>query len=220
LRIERLHLKPLPPERFEAAHVEERRVGDDFCVAWETNRYSVSPHFVGHLAKLCVLDGWLAVLIGGQIVAEHALQKTRHQRYIRPEHEAEFRQHSTSRHVLSQQFLRIGPAAHDFQDGLIAEHGGAAGYHIARILSLVERVGAPRVAEALRHAVRYGAFDYNAVARIVAGKTDQPLVAPAPPGPLPQRIHEYLRGVGDHQRPLGAYQRFLEKPDPESNDGQ
>lgn len=220
LAVERPRLRPLPPQRFEAGKVEERLVGDDFCVAWETNRYSVPPHFLGHGAKVRVLEGKLTVFIGGQVVTEHTVRETRYKRYILPEHEAEFREHSTSRHVLSEQFLRLGPAARDFQDGLIAEHGGAAGYHISRILSLAQRVGGPRVAEALRHAVRYGAFDYNAVARIVEGKTDQPLVAPAPAGPLPQRIHEYLRGVGEHQRPLSAYQRLLQKLDQESDHGQ
>lgn len=220
LAVERLHLGPLPPQRFEAAEIEERLVGDDFCVAWETNRYSVPPHFAGHSAKVRALEGKLTVFIDGQAVTEHTLHETRYKRYILPEHEAEFREHSTSRHVLSEQFLRLGPAAREFEDGLIAEHRGAAGYHISRILSLAERVGAPRVAEALRHAVRYGAFDYNAVARIVEGKTDKPLVAPASAGPLPQRIHEYLRGVGEHQRPLSAYQRLLKKLDPESDHGQ
>lgn len=220
LALERAHLRPLPSQPFEAAAVEERLVGNDFCVAWETNRYSVWPHFVGHSAKVRVLEGKLTVLIGGRVVTEHSLRETRHQRYILPEHEAEFRENSTSRHVLSEQFLRLGPAARDFQDGLITEHGGAAGYHISRILSLAERVGGPRVAEALRHAVIYGAFEYNAVARIVEGKTDKPLIVPAAAGPLPQHIHEYLRGVGDHQRSLSAYERFLQKPDQEADRGQ
>jgi len=220
LAVERLHLALLPAHPFEAAQVEERLVGDDFCVAWETNRYSVPPEFAGHSAKVRVLDGKLTVLIGGHVVTEHTLHETRHKRYILPEHEAEFRQHSTSRHVLTEQFLRLGPAARDFQEGLIAERGGAAGYHISRLLSLAQRVGAPRVAEALRHAVRYGAFDYNAVARIVEGKTDKALTAPASPGPLPQHLQEYLRGVGEHQRPLSAYQRHLKKVDPEPEHGQ
>ena len=46
-----------------------------------------------------------------------------------------------------------------------------------QILKLADRVGAARVAEALRRAARYGAFDHNAVARIVAGKPVK-----APPG--------------------------------------
>jgi transposase len=213
LDVERPKLKPLPAYRFEAAEIEERLVGDDFCVPWLTNRYSVSPRWVGHTAKLRVLAGRMEVFIDDvkEAVATHALKDTRHKRYILPEHEAEFRERSTSRHVLSEQFLRMGPAAKDFEDGLIAEHRGAAGYHISRILALAQRVGAPRVAEALRHAVRYGAFDYNAVARIVEGKTDKPLTTPGPTGPLPERIHDYLKGVGEHQRPLRSYQQLLSK---------
>jgi len=210
LDLERPHLKPLPFARFEAAEIVEHLVGDDFCVPWKTNRYSVRPRFVGHTAKLRVLDQRLEVWVGGE-VAIHTVRNTRYKRYILPEHEAEFRERSTSRHVLSEQFLRLGPSACEFQDGLIAEHRGAAGYHMSRILSLAERVGAPRIAEALRHAVRYGAFDYNAVARIVEGKTDKPIVAPSLTGPLPERIHEYLRGVGEHQRPLRSYEQMLRK---------
>ncbi len=220
LAAERGQLLPLPAAPFEAAQVEARLVGDDFCVAWETNRYSVPPEFAGHSATVRALDGTLAVWIGGQAVAEHPLHETRHQRYILPEHEAAFRERSTSRHVLREQFLRLGPAARAFQEGLIAAHGGAAGYHLARLLALADRVGAPRVGEALRHAVRYGAFDATAVARIVEGKTDQPLVRPAPAGPLPQHLQEYLRGVGEHQRPLSAYQRFLQEREEEADRGQ
>lgn len=207
--LERTVLKPLPAYRFEAAEVEERLVGDDFCVAWDTNRYSVPPRLVGQTAKVRVLEGTLEVFAGKQMVAVHRLRDTRYKRYILPEHEAEFRERSSSRRVLSEQFLRLGPAARDFQDGLIAEHRGAAGYHIQRILGLAENVGPARVAEALRHAVRYAAFDYNAVLRIVQGKTDRPAVAPAPTGPVPERIHEYLKGAGEHQRPLRAYQQIL-----------
>jgi transposase len=217
---ERGSLLPLPAAPFEAAQAERRLVGDDFCVAWATNRYSVPPRFAGHTATVRVLDGTLTVLVGGQVVTEHRLRETRHTRYILPEHEAEFRQHSTSRHVLGEQFRRLGPAAAAFQEGLVAAHGGAAGYHLARLLALADRVGAPRVAEALRHAVRYEAFDYPAVARIVEGKTDQTLIAPAAPGPLPQHLHEYLRGVGEHQRPLRDYQRVLDQLGEEGDHGQ
>jgi transposase len=219
LDIERPHLGPLPPHRFDAAEVVERLVGDDFCVAWEANRYSVPPHFVGHAAKVRVLEGVVEVEVGKQTIARHALREGRYKRYILPEHEAEFRERSTSRHVLEEQFLRVGPAARDFVDGLIAEHGGAAGYHMSRILGLAQSTSVGRVAEALRHAVRYGAFDFNAVARIVAGRTDQPYAAPPSPAPLPARITEYLRGAGDHQRPLRAYQQMVQKLKKEPPDG-
>jgi hypothetical protein len=63
------------------------------------------------------------------------------------------------------------------------------------------------------------------VARIVAGQPDPAVTAPAAPGPLPQHLHEYLRGVGEHQRPLRDYQRILDQrvldaPDTEGDHGQ
>jgi hypothetical protein len=215
---ERVHLTALPPGRFDAADVFDRLVGDDFCVAIDTNRYSVSPRFVGRVAKVRVLEGVADILIDGQPVARHLLRDTRHKRYMLPEHEEEFRAHSTSRHVLSEQFRRLGGAAADFETGLVSERGGAAGYHMSRILSLAGRVGVPRVAEALRHAVRYGAFDYGAVERIVHGKTDMPRTAVLS-GPLPRQVADYLRGAGEHQRPLKSYERLLNKAKKEPPDG-
>jgi transposase len=221
LDVERPELLPLPAHRFEAAEVVDRIVGDDFCVAWDTNRYSVPPRLVGHSLKVRVLEGWLEAKQGDDVLARHKVREPQHKRFILPEHEAEFREHSTSRHVLNEQFLRLGPSSRDFIDGLVAEHGGAAGYHMSRILGLAENVGVPRVAEALRHAVRYGAFDFNAVARIVKGKTDKPLaVPPSTSGPLPEHIAEYLRGAGEHQRPLRTYEQLLLELRKETNDGE
>jgi hypothetical protein len=166
------------------------------------------------------LEGAIEVFIKGRAVTRHVLRDTRFQRYVHPEHEAEFREQSTSRHVLEAQFLRLGPAAKDFVDGLVVEYRGAAGYHMSRILGLADSVGVPRVAEALRHAVRYRAFDFNAVDRIVRGKTDRPVAAPPAPGPIPTRITEYLRGAGVHQRSPRSYEQLLLRAkNKESDDG-
>jgi transposase len=224
LDAERPRLLPLPPVPFDPARREERLVGDDFHVAWETNRYSVPPRFVGQTALLRALEGRIEVSIGTEVVAQHAERATRYKRYTLPEHEAEFRSHSNSRHVLEEQFLRLGPQAAAFLAGLVAERGGAAGYHMSRILALRETVGHERVAEALRQAARYQAFDYNAVARIVKGRS---LPAPQSGGltePLPTHIAQFLRGAGHHQRPLESYDHRTgrkQAPDqPEDDDGQ
>jgi len=219
LEVERPALRRLPATRFDAARVLERLVGEDFAIRWETNRYSVSPAFVGETAVVRELEGAIEVFVKGRAVTRHVLRDTRFQRYVHPEHEAEFREQSTSRHVLEAQFLRLGPAARDFVDGLIVEHRGAAGYHMSRILALADSVGVPRIAEALRHAVRYRAFDFNAVDRIVRGKTDQPVAVPPAPGPIPSHITEYLRGAGVHQRPPRSYEQLLLRPNKEPDDG-
>jgi transposase len=209
---ERPYLIPLPPRPFVAAKVEERIVGFDFCIAWETNRYSVSPSFVGRSVKVLALDGNLDIYLDGEIIARHQLRDTRFKRYILPEHESEFRQHSTSRPVLQEQFLRLGDIAQSFTDGLVKAHGGAAGYHISEILKLADQVGVPRVLEALRHAARYGAFSHTSVARIVRGKQPPRQRASAfPSDPPPKHVAEYLKASGHSQRSLEHYERLLKE---------
>ncbi len=58
---EQAALIPLPQHRFEAGVVVPRLVGADFCVAWDTNRYSVPPRFASHTASVRVLAGSGAV---------------------------------------------------------------------------------------------------------------------------------------------------------------
>jgi transposase len=207
---ERPYLIALPARRFVAARVEQRVVGYDFCVAWETNRYSVSPSFVGRSVQVMALDGVLDICLDGRIIASHRLRDTRHQRYIAPEHEEEFRRHSTSRHVLQEQFLRLGEIARTFADGLVQAHGGAAGYHMSEILKLADQAGVPRVLEALRHATRYGAFSHTSVARIVRGKRlPRQRRCSFPSESPPQHVAEYLKAAGHSQRPLEHYEQLL-----------
>jgi len=209
---ERPCLIRLPARRFVSARVEDRLVGYDFCVTWDTNRCSVSPSFVGRSVKTMVLDGVLDIYLDGALVASHTVRDTRHRRYILPEHEAEFRQHNTSRHAIEEQFLRLGEVARTFADGLVRAHGGAAGYHISRILKLSDQVGVPRILEALRHAARYGAFSHTSVTRIVRGK--QPRRQPRssfPSEPVPRNVAEYLKAAGITQRSIEYYERLLEK---------
>jgi transposase len=208
LEQERPHLIGLPARRFEAALVVPRLIGDDFCVAWETNRYSVPPRYTGKTAWVRVLEGHLEVRLENEIIAGHELRATRGRRYVAPEHEAEFRQTSTSRQVLREQFVRLGSAAQAFTAGLEQERKGAASYHMRQILVLADRVGAARVAEALRHAERYAAFDCHAVARIVAGKPPRQRAALQPQSLTPTNLGAYLKGAGPHQRSPEQYQQL------------
>jgi hypothetical protein len=212
LTVEQPALIPLPRTRFEAGMVVSRLVGADFCVPYDTNRYSVPPRFASRSAKVRVIEGRLEIEIDGEVVAAHPLRSTRHKRYVEPEHEAEFRATCTSRHVLKQQFQNLGPIAESFANGLVEMHGGAAGYHMSQILKLADKFGVSRVAEALRHAARYGSYDHNAIARIVAAKPK-----PAPRGAVAEQddpkapSKKYLQGAGEHQRSLAGY-RVLSTP--------
>ena len=158
-----------------------------------------------------MLEGRLEVRLDAEMIASHRLQTTRGKRYVAPEHEAEFRQRSANRHVLREQFLRLGSAAAAFAAGLEQERKGAAGYHMRQILDLAERVGAARVAEALRHAERYAAFDSHAVARIVAGKPPRKSAQLQPHTLTPANLTSYLKGAGTHQRSPEHYQQLAER---------
>ena len=216
---ERPLLLPLPSKRFNAALTEPRVVGDDYCIAWDTNRYSVWPSLIGRDTWGRALMGKLEILIGEEVVAEHVLRDTRYKRYVLPEHEAAFYRKSRSSHVLGEQFARLGSAAADFEKGLREEKRSAAGYHMSRILQLAEKVGVSRVAEALRHAARYQAFDSHAVERIVTGRhPPQASRAPSPAGALPEKLGEFLKGAGDFQRGVGAYQKLALSPVPTPED--
>jgi transposase len=69
------HLRPLPPRRFDTAYWELRRVGWDAYVEVRGNRYSVPAELAGQLVRVRItLDGHLAVYVGEQCVAQHALR--------------------------------------------------------------------------------------------------------------------------------------------------
>lgn len=207
---ERPHLIALPPRRFDAAVREPHPVGEDFCVSFENNRYSVPPRHIGAQAWVRALEGTLEVEIGGETVTVHALRAGRFGRYVLPEHEEEFRRSSTSRRACAAQFLRLGSGAEAFMNGLSETKRGSAGYHMSRILQLATRVGVPRVAEALRHASRYGAFTYQAIERIVAAKPPAaPPVAVTGAAAIPTPVSAYLKAAGVHQRDLTDYQRLI-----------
>jgi len=211
---EKPRLLPLPPKRFDAAEIEPHAVGDDYCVPWATNRYSVWPDLVGRQVWVRVLMGKLQVVIGeDELVAEHCLGSGRFQRYVLPEHEAAFYRKSRSSHLLGEQFARLGSAAAEFEKGLREDKRTAAGYHMSRILELAAKVGTPRVAEALRHAARYQAFDCHAVERIVKGRHPPGARrSPSPAAALPDKLADFLKGAGEFQRGPDAYQKLASRP--------
>lgn len=222
LEQERPRLLPLPGKRFDAAEVEPRQIGDDFCIPWDTNRYSADPDHTGKQAWVRVLMGELEIAVNvdgvDTVVGRHQLKATRHQRYVLPEHEAKFRQRSRSRHVLAEQFSRLGSGADEFMEGLREAKGAAAGYHMSLILRLADRkeVGPRRVAEALRHAARYGAFDAHAVARIVTGRRLPLAPLKSKEAALPAPVGEFLKGAGSFQRSVKAYERLAQASSDES----
>lgn len=218
---ERPLMNPLPRVRAEAYQRIERKVSRDFCVRVDNNRYSVAPKFVGRKCAIRLYDERLEVLIDGQVVAYHTRRMQPGGRHVLAEHEEEFKRHTPSRHLLEQAFLRMGQAAESYHQGLIAERGKGAGYHIQRILRLADRYGSSVVVGAMAQTARYGNYSADAVAHVIAGKPprrqdcrtgNDGLTLP------PDSVRRWLEGMDVEGRDLEHFDRLLDRRDASSSD--
>jgi transposase len=209
---EKPYFLPLPSECEEPHQELSRKVGDDFCVAVDTNRYSVPPRHAGQPATVRAYADRLELLVGGQVVAAHMRCHGRHGRYVLPEHEEQFRKSSRSRALLEQAFLRMGDVAKAYYEGLRAQRGRGAGYHLQRILKLADRHGSEAITGAMVHAARYGNYSAEAVARVVMGRTlrQQRNGSPGIPVPEPpERVRHWLEGLHVEDSDLGDYDQLI-----------
>jgi transposase len=215
LQRERAFLLPPPWSRPEPYREVARTVQSDFCVAVDTNRYSVSPRYVGRPATVRVYAERLEILVDGKVVAGHTLGRGRHQRNVSPEHEEEFKRATPSRRLLEQAFVRLGTAAEAYYEGLRAQRGRGAGYHLQRILKLADRYGADAVCGAMAHSARYGNFGADAVARVLTGRElrgNAPREEATAPPP-PERVRRWLEGVHVENPDLADYDRLIDQVD-------
>lgn len=217
---ERAFLLPLPAVRPEPFHTVARGVGSDFCVRLDTNRYSVPPKHVGEPATLRVYAERLEVLIKGAVVAAHPLCNERHQRKVLPEHEADFKLVTPSRLLLEAAFLRLGPVARDYYDGLRTQRGRGAGYHLQRILKLADRHGSSVVTGAMAYAARYGNYSADAVARVILGRELRtPTRSAGATAPIPpDRAQRWLEGLDVENADLADYDRLIERSTADEED--
>jgi len=210
-RSERAYLKPLPGDRVEPFHTVGRDVQSDFCVAVDTNRYSVSPRHVGRPATIRVYPERIEIVIDGALHATHARCHGRHQRLVLPEHADEYKKTTPSRRLLEDAFLRLGPDAEPFYEGLRAQVGKGAGYHIKRLLNLADRHGTAIVTGAMKHAASYGAYSADAVAGVLAGKALRHATTPTDEVPMPpERVRAWLEGLDVEGRDLGDYDAWID----------
>jgi hypothetical protein len=213
LERERPMMLPLPSLRPEPYRAVSRKVGSDFCVALSTNRYSVPPKHVGQPATVRVYEDRLDVLVSGKVVSVHGLCHGRHKRLVLPEHEDAFKRCAPSRLLLEQAFLRLGPAAHDYYEGLKTQRGRGAGYHLQRILKLADRHGSEVVTGAMAHAAKYGNYSADAIARVISGRelTDRTRPQRAAVPTPSDRVRLWLEGIHVENTDLEDYDRLIDE---------
>jgi transposase len=211
---ERLYLKPHPGMADEPYEELAREVQRDFCVRVENNRYSVDPALVREAVAVRLYERRLEIWHRGTRHCVHDRSRGRDVRSVLPEHEAAFKSLAPSRLLLEQAFLRLGDNARPFYEALKTQKQSASGHHIQRLLRMADRYGAEVVAGAMAQAARYGNYDAEAVARILAGRhahRRRPL--PTPGLIEPGDRAAWLAALDVEQRDLSDFDRLIEGED-------
>jgi transposase len=220
---EKPHLLALPARAYDTARVLYRTVDPDGHIAYLQNFYSVPWQRIGELLPVRVTANELIVY--GPDVKEIA----RHELYPsgatgqRRSLAAHFpgRDHQQKRELLKQRFAEFGPdGVRFFEELLRARRNGKD--EAARVLALLTVYRREDLARALERAVRYRAFSWSAVERILAAQAKPRSAMEALVTDAREQLDEMLRRSPLAPRSTADYQALLEETadDEESHEGE
>lgn len=211
LKLERPFLKPLPHTLTNTYYKEVTRlVHRDFCIAINTNRYSANPQLLGQYVQVRLFGDHLEIWIDGRNDCQHTYYQGHHHRQVLPEHEKLYRRMTNQKALLENAFLKIGEVAQSYYEGLKKEKGAAAGFHLQRILKMVERYGKDVVSGAISYAQRYGAYSCDSVLRVIHGKRVKGKAKHlAGDVNIPENIRQWLKACAVENDDLDSFDVFL-----------
>lgn len=166
---EALHLRPLPARPYDTARLVYRLCDAEACIAWEGNHYEVPYEHAADFLPVRITGTQVFVYARDlRCIATHErLPKGQHGRARLPERRPPGHARGDSLELVRPVFADLGEEAAQFLRGLEHAHARTAAHHARKVLALRERYTTGDLVAALRHALRFGAFDSAAVARIV-----------------------------------------------------
>jgi transposase len=208
-------LLPLPACDFQADLVVYRTVDAEGFVAWRGNRYAVPYCHLGRLLPVRLSETELIVYGPGlQEIARHPLlaRSCTGQQSVLPGQHPKV-DGKLQQAQLQERFAALGPAALRFYEGLL-QHQRYGRSQAHRVLTLLTSYATQDVVAALERAVRYGAFEVEAIERILARRA-QPKTALEK---WAERGQQHLRDlIGDQPlapRPVADYRGFFSEDVP------
>jgi hypothetical protein len=220
---EKPHLLALPARPYDTARVLYRTVDPDGHIAYLQNSYSVPWQRIGEMLPVRVTENEL-IVYGPDVkeIARHELcpAGTSGAKRSLPAH-APGRDQLHKRELLQQRFAEFGPdGARFFEKLLRARRNGKD--EAARVLGLLTIYRREDLARALERAVRYRAFSWSAVERILAAQAKPRSSMEALAVDAREQLHKILRQAPLAPRSTAEYQALLEKPakDHETNEGE
>ena len=220
---EKPHLLALPAQPYDTARVLYRTVDPDGHIAYLQNFYSVPWQRIGELLPVRVTENEL-IVYGPDVkeIARHELYPsgTIGEKRSLPAH-SPGRDHLQKRELLEQRFAEFGPDGVRFFDELLrARRNGKD--EAARVLGLLTVYRREDLARALERAVRYRAFSWSAVERILAAQAKPRSAMEALTIEAREHLDEMLRQIPLAPRSTAEYQALLEETakGDETNEGE
>lgn len=163
------HLRPLPERPYDTARLVYRLCDAEACIAWESNHYEVPYEHAADFLPVRITGTQVFVYARDlRCIATHdRLPKGQHGRARLPERRPPGYARGDGLELLRPVFTDLGEEAEGFLRGLERTHPRTTAHHARKVLALRERYTTADLVAALRHALRFGAFDSAAVARIV-----------------------------------------------------
>jgi transposase len=209
---EKPHLVALPAQPYDTARVLYRTVNPEGFIPYLQNFYSVPWQRIGELLPVRITETELIVYgVDVKEIARHELYPSgvTGQRHSLPQH-APARDHQQKRELLRQRFEEFGSDGIQFFDGLLSarRNGKDEAGRVPGLLAVYRREDLTR---ALERAVRYRAFSWSAVERILAAQARPRSAKEALVIEAREQLNEILRQTRLAPRSTAEYQALLEK---------
>ncbi len=175
---ERAAMKPLNPNPYDIATIQQVRASSQFRITLDTNRYSVPSQYAGVRLILKIHPDHLSIYGNDKLIARHVRSYERHRDIENPDHSHELiRQRKNAREQRTfTRFLALSSCAEEYHKGL-ADRLLNTKQHVTKIVALSEIHGTDAVAEAMIDAIASQAFSSTYVDHILAQrakKTQEP----------------------------------------------
>jgi len=163
------HLRPLPARPYDTARLVYRLCDAEACIPWEGNHYEVPYEHAQDFLPVRITSTQVFVYARDlRCIATHdRLPRGLQQRGRLPGRRPPGHERGDGMELLRPAFAELGEEAAEFLRGLERAVPRYTAYQARKVLALRERYTTADLVAAIKHALRYGAFEANAVARIV-----------------------------------------------------
>jgi len=209
---EKPHLLSLPARPYDTARVLYRTVNSEGHVMYLQNFYSVPWQRIGELLPVRINDKEL-IVYGPDVreIARHEIYASgiTGEKHILPEH-VPARDHQHKYELLKERFAEFGPDGVSFFDELIRTRRQGK-KDAARVLGLLATYHRDDLKRALERAVRYRAYSWSAVERILASQARPRSVWESLEAEAQEQLDAIFRQSPLSVRSTAEYQPLLEE---------